>query len=121
MFSSEGKKDSVVFAEETKDFVCNLATRNLREEMNTTSGAYPRGVDEMKEAGGGRQPSCDDTSRMNREVHVRICERLGAKFPGPTRHSLQIVGRRRLLHVRNAPKATVRRQSVGRAMGHKRA
>src|SRR5215470_1006397 len=29
---------------------------------------------------------CDDTSRMNREVHVRICERLGVKFPGPTRH-----------------------------------
>ena len=25
------------------------------------------------------------TSRMNREVHVRICERLGVKIPGPTR------------------------------------
>jgi RNA-directed DNA polymerase len=25
---------------------------------------------------------------MNREVHVRICGRLGAKFPGPTRQSL---------------------------------
>src|SRR5258708_38924434 len=34
---------------------------------------------------GRRQPSCDGTSRMNREVHVRICERLGVKFPGPTR------------------------------------
>ena len=22
---------------------------------------------------------------MNREVHVRICERLGVQFPGPTR------------------------------------
>jgi acyl-coenzyme A thioesterase PaaI-like protein len=22
---------------------------------------------------------------MNREIHVRLCERLGAKFPGPTR------------------------------------
>ena len=22
---------------------------------------------------------------MNREIHVRICERLGVKFPGPTR------------------------------------
>jgi hypothetical protein len=28
---------------------------------------------------------------MNREVHVRICERLGVKFPGPTR----LVSRRR--------------------------
>src|SRR6516164_9776433 len=36
---------------------------------------------------GRRQPSSDGTSRMNREVHVRICERLGVKFPGPTRHS----------------------------------
>ena len=35
---------------------------------------------------GRRQPSCDGTSRMNREVHVRICERLGVKCPGPTRH-----------------------------------
>ena len=32
-----------------------------------------------------RQPSCDGTSRINREVHVRICERLGVKCPGPTR------------------------------------
>src|SRR5215471_3320031 len=34
---------------------------------------------------GRRQPSCGDTSRMNREVHVRFCEGLGVKFPGPTR------------------------------------
>jgi hypothetical protein len=32
----------------------------------------------------GRLPR-GGTSRMNREVHVRICERPGAKFPGPTR------------------------------------
>jgi hypothetical protein len=25
---------------------------------------------------------------MNREIHVRLCERLGAKFPGPTRRSV---------------------------------
>jgi hypothetical protein len=35
---------------------------------------------------GRRQPSCDGTSRMNREVHVRIW--LGVRFPGPTRHEL---------------------------------
>ena len=51
MFASEGLKDSVVFIEETKEFVCNFTTWDLREQMNTTSGAYPRGVDEMKEAG----------------------------------------------------------------------
>ena len=31
------------------------------------------------------QSSCDGVSRMNREVHVRFCEGLGVKFPGPTR------------------------------------
>src|SRR5450756_3004699 len=34
---------------------------------------------------GRRQPSIDGTSRMMREYQVRICERLGVKFPGPTR------------------------------------
>ena len=39
---------------------------------------------------GRRQPSCDGTSRMTRECQVRICERLGVKFPGPTRHARPI-------------------------------
>jgi hypothetical protein len=30
----------------------------------------------------GRQLFIDGTSRMNREVQVRICEGLGVKFPG---------------------------------------
>jgi hypothetical protein len=36
---------------------------------------------------GRRQPSCDGTSRMTRECQVRICERLGVKFRGPTRQT----------------------------------
>src|SRR5271157_4391258 len=36
---------------------------------------------------GRRQPSCGGTSRMTRECQVRICEGLGVKFPGPTRHA----------------------------------
>ena len=39
---------------------------------------------------GRRQPSCGGTSRMTRECQVRFCERLGVKFPGPTRHFRQI-------------------------------
>ncbi len=57
MFASEGRKDSVAFIEETWEFVCNLATFDLRHQMNTTSGPYPRGVDEMKEAGLDAAPS----------------------------------------------------------------
>src|ERR1700736_6102809 len=34
---------------------------------------------------GRRQPSRGGTSRMMREYEVRFCERLGVKFPGPTR------------------------------------
>src|SRR5215468_2986120 len=63
---------------------------------------------------GRRQPSLGGTSRMMREYHVRICEGLGVKFPGSTRHSLQIDARWKSVHVRNAPKATVGRQDVGR-------
>src|SRR5436309_1501798 len=37
---------------------------------------------------GRRQPSRDGTSLMTREYQVRFCERLGVKFPGPTRHFL---------------------------------
>ena len=36
---------------------------------------------------GRRQPSRGGTSRMTRECQVRFCERLGVKFPGPTRPS----------------------------------
>ena len=43
---------------------------------------------EEPDINGRRQPSRGGTSRMTREGHVRICERLGVKFPGPTRHGL---------------------------------
>jgi flavin reductase (DIM6/NTAB) family NADH-FMN oxidoreductase RutF len=51
MFASESRKDSLAFVEETKEFVCNLATYALKDEMNQTSAPYPRGVDEMRAAG----------------------------------------------------------------------
>ena len=41
--------------------------------------------EELNRLTGRRQPSLSGTSRMRRESHVRICERLGVKFPGPTR------------------------------------
>ena len=44
---------------------------------------------------GRRQPSRDGTSRMSREAQVRICERLGVKFPGPTRHRTNPLTRER--------------------------
>lgn len=48
MFSSEGEKDAVTFIRETGEFVCSLATFELREKMNATSAPVPRGVSEFK-------------------------------------------------------------------------
>jgi flavin reductase (DIM6/NTAB) family NADH-FMN oxidoreductase RutF len=57
MFSSEGFKDSVANITETKEFVCNLATWDLREEMNKSSATLPRGVNEMEVTGLKAAPS----------------------------------------------------------------
>lgn len=51
MFSSGTRKDSVRNAEETGEFVCSLATWDLRYHMNTSSAAVPHGVDEFPLAG----------------------------------------------------------------------
>lgn len=56
-FSSAGRKDAVAFVEETKEFVCNLATYDLREQMNATSAVLPRGENEMVHAGLKAAPS----------------------------------------------------------------
>ncbi|MDP9591079.1 UNVERIFIED_ORG: flavin reductase (DIM6/NTAB) family NADH-FMN oxidoreductase RutF [Shinella zoogloeoides] len=58
MFSSSGHKDSVTNIEETGVFTCSLAGQHLAKEMNASSVAVPRGVDEFEIAGltpvGGR-------------------------------------------------------------------
>lgn len=51
MFSSEGHKDSVAFIAETGEFVCSVATFDMRKPMVETSGHYPRGINEMERAG----------------------------------------------------------------------
>jgi flavin reductase (DIM6/NTAB) family NADH-FMN oxidoreductase RutF len=51
IFSSDGHKDAAAFAEETGEFVCNLATFDLREAMNATSAPLPRGQSEAEHAG----------------------------------------------------------------------
>ncbi len=56
-FSSEGEKDSVVFARETGEFVVNLVGRNLAERMNASSIDAPLGVSEFDYAGLETAPS----------------------------------------------------------------
>jgi flavin reductase (DIM6/NTAB) family NADH-FMN oxidoreductase RutF len=57
MFSSGGRKDSISYVEDTKEFVCNFATFALREAVSKTGMEFPRGVNEMIEAGLDPAPS----------------------------------------------------------------
>lgn len=50
-FASEGRKDALTFAEETGEFVCNLASWDLREAVHETAAPVPRGENEMALAG----------------------------------------------------------------------
>jgi flavin reductase (DIM6/NTAB) family NADH-FMN oxidoreductase RutF len=52
-----GPKDSLRNVEETGEFVFNLATYELREQMNQTSANVARDVDEMEMAGLAAAPS----------------------------------------------------------------
>jgi len=56
-FSSNGRKDSVRNAEATGEFVWNLATLPLAEQMNRTSAPVDHGVDEFVLAGLDPAPS----------------------------------------------------------------
>ncbi|MFL5864386.1 MAG: flavin reductase family protein, partial [Solirubrobacteraceae bacterium] len=50
-FSSKGAKDSATFAGELREFVWNLVTFELREQMNETSAPVARGCSEFERAG----------------------------------------------------------------------
>jgi flavin reductase (DIM6/NTAB) family NADH-FMN oxidoreductase RutF len=51
MFSSELRKDTLTFIEETREFVCNFATWELREQVNLSAAPFPRGINEMEKCG----------------------------------------------------------------------
>jgi flavin reductase (DIM6/NTAB) family NADH-FMN oxidoreductase RutF len=57
MFSSSGMKDSAVFAHASGEFVWNMPTYALRDAMNATSAALPRGASEFAHAGLSMAPS----------------------------------------------------------------
>ncbi|QOZ51512.1 flavin reductase family protein [Bradyrhizobium sp. CCBAU 53338] len=56
-FASIAWKDSVQNASETKEFVWNLVTKDLGEQMNKTAAPLPRGVSEFELAGLATVPS----------------------------------------------------------------
>ncbi len=56
-FASVGAKDSLRNVRETGEFVWNIATRKLAEQMNASCAAVPYGTDEFTLAGVTRLPS----------------------------------------------------------------
>lgn len=56
-FCSEGDKDSQAFAIESGEFVWSMATYGLRDRMNATSAALPRGDNEFDHAKLEQAPS----------------------------------------------------------------
>lgn len=63
LFSASGThrdgpiKDTALNAKETGEFVYNMATWDLRQQMNLTSASVPRAVDEFELAGLEKAPS----------------------------------------------------------------
>ena len=51
VFSSAGRKDSIANIEKTGEFVCNLATWDLRDAMNASAAGVGAEVDEFELAG----------------------------------------------------------------------
>ena len=71
MFSSAGWKDTVSNIKATGEFVCNLVTRRLAEQMNQTSAALAHGVDEFEFAKLGAVPSRMVTPRASQRPRRR--------------------------------------------------
>ena len=55
------------------------------------------------------------TSRMSREAQVRICERLGVKFPGPTRRSGLLVAEKQFRRVQGHKQIPALIKAFGRS------
>lgn len=56
-FGSTGWKHSATNADAGREFVCNLATWDLRAQVNQSSAPYPAGVDELATVGLTALPS----------------------------------------------------------------
>lgn len=56
-FSSAGRKDSQTNAEQTGEFVCNIASFDQREAVNSSAATLPPEIDEFTLTGLGTEPS----------------------------------------------------------------
>ena len=72
MFSSEGRKDSLANIEQMGEFVANLVSRDLVEQMNASSVDAPRGVSEFDYAGLTPEPSRLVKPPRVKEAHAAL-------------------------------------------------
>jgi len=72
MFCSEGAKDSYTNALETGEFVANLVSSDLIEQMNASSVDAPHGVSEFDYAGLTPEPSLLVRPPRVREAHAAL-------------------------------------------------
>ena len=101
----ERRKDSVVNAEETGEFVYNMATYDLREAVNRSAAEVPPEVDEFELAGVTKAPSIKVRPCRVAESPVQFeCEyyqtiRLPSRKPMGTVHI--VIGRVVLIHIKD--------------------
>lgn len=77
MFSSTGYKDSVANIDATGEFVCNMASLALKDEMNRSSAALPHESSEFDYAGLETAPSrLVKAPRVARAVTALECRHL---------------------------------------------
>jgi len=88
-----GRKDTTVNAIEGGEFVCNMATWELREEVRMTASAFPTGVDEAAEAGLEMLPSSMvKPPRVARSpVHLECVTHQAITLPGNTTRNIMTV------------------------------
>ncbi len=99
------RKDSVVNAEETGEFVYNLVTYELRDAMNRSAAEVPPEVDEFELAGVTRAPSLRvKPSRVAEspvQFECRYHQTLRLPGHGPMGTVDVIIGRVVLVHIRD--------------------
>jgi flavin reductase (DIM6/NTAB) family NADH-FMN oxidoreductase RutF len=101
----EMRKDSVVNAEETGEFVYNMATYDLREAVNRSAAEVPPEVDEFDLAGVTKAPSLKVRPCRVAESPVQFeCQyyqtiRLPSQKPMGTVHI--VIGRVILIHIKD--------------------
>jgi len=88
------RKDSVTNAESTGEFVCNLATYDLREQVNLSSARSEPDVDEFLAAGLTKAPSqlVKPPRVAESKIHIECRYHMTIRLPGvPQSESIDVV------------------------------